>query len=280
MKKIIFVSLLSLILACPASADFIGCTGGSGSGSSGLTVGTTTIASGTNKYIEFNNNGILGEYANSGTGTHVVLTSTATPLTGDITYWNGTNWVDLGIGSSTQVLTVSGGIPSWAAPAASGGITLLAVRSPTGVATDTQGSIPSTAKRIVVNFSGLEKTSGTDDMGMEVGDAGGIITSGYQSGSARLQNSTTVSVATSTSNIHIDASWNGNSMYGSITFNLVDATNNIWTYDGAVYSGSFEMPTSGTVTLGSSNTLTQIQMVGSGGSAGNFGGGSWEVSYQ
>lgn len=40
----------------------------SGSGS-GLTVGTTTIANGTNGYVEYNNNGVLGEKAVSGTGT-------------------------------------------------------------------------------------------------------------------------------------------------------------------------------------------------------------------
>ena len=37
-------------------------TSAAGGGGSGLTVGTTTITSGTNTYIEYNNNGVLGEY--------------------------------------------------------------------------------------------------------------------------------------------------------------------------------------------------------------------------
>lgn len=40
-----------------------------------------------------------------------------TPVLGDIIYFNGTAWVSLAIGSATQVLTVSGGIPAWAAAA-------------------------------------------------------------------------------------------------------------------------------------------------------------------
>lgn len=55
--------------------------GGSGnaevaiSASSGLTVGTTTVASGTDKYILYDNSGTLGVYSVSGTGTEVALTN-------------------------------------------------------------------------------------------------------------------------------------------------------------------------------------------------------------
>lgn len=40
------------------------------------------------------------------------------PTTGDVLYYNGTHWVDLGIGSTGQVLTVASGVPSWAGSAA------------------------------------------------------------------------------------------------------------------------------------------------------------------
>jgi Chaperone of endosialidase len=46
-------------------------------GSSGLTVGTTTITSGTNTDVEYNNNGVLGEYAITGTG-NVVMSASPT----------------------------------------------------------------------------------------------------------------------------------------------------------------------------------------------------------
>ncbi len=49
-----------------------------------------------------------------GTYLEVNLTS---PAKGDILYYDGDNWVNLGIGTSGQVLTVSaGGIPEWATP--------------------------------------------------------------------------------------------------------------------------------------------------------------------
>lgn len=46
-----------------------------GTGASGLTVGTTTITSGTTTSVEFNNAGVLGEYAISGSGNVAMTTS-------------------------------------------------------------------------------------------------------------------------------------------------------------------------------------------------------------
>ena len=46
-------------------------------------------------------------------GTKIAMGSDAT---GDIMYYDGTDYVRLPIGSSTNVLTVSGGVPAWAAP--------------------------------------------------------------------------------------------------------------------------------------------------------------------
>ena len=50
---------------------------------------------------------------------------------GDIAYRSSTSNVNtrLGIGSTGNILTVAGGVPTWAAPAASGGITLLSTTS-------------------------------------------------------------------------------------------------------------------------------------------------------
>jgi hypothetical protein len=55
-----------------------------GVSSSGLTVGTSTITSGTNTRILYNNSGVVGEYAVTGTGTTAVL-STSPTFTTDIT---------------------------------------------------------------------------------------------------------------------------------------------------------------------------------------------------
>jgi hypothetical protein len=60
------------------------------------------------------------------------IAKTLTTTTGDIIYASGANTpARLGIGSSAQVLTVSGGIPSWATPS-SGGVTQLATGTLSG----------------------------------------------------------------------------------------------------------------------------------------------------
>lgn len=48
---------------------------------------------------------------NSVDGTKIALTSQAT---GSIMYYNGTDWVVLVAGTNGQVLTLAGGIPTWA----------------------------------------------------------------------------------------------------------------------------------------------------------------------
>ena len=64
-----------------------------------------------------------------------VVNNTLTSTTGDMIYASAANTpARLGIGSSAQVLTVSGGIPSWAT-ASSGGMTLLSTTTLSGAST-------------------------------------------------------------------------------------------------------------------------------------------------
>jgi hypothetical protein len=63
------------------------------------------------------------------------IPKTLTTTTGDIIYASGANTpARLGIGSTSQVLTVSGGVPAWATPAGGGGgsMTLLSTTTLTG----------------------------------------------------------------------------------------------------------------------------------------------------
>jgi hypothetical protein len=76
--------------------------------------------------------------------------------TGDTIYSSsGSTPARLGIGSTGQVLTVAAGVPSWAAPAGGGGMTLINTGGTSlSGATVTIGSIPSTYRNlqlIVVN---------------------------------------------------------------------------------------------------------------------------------
>lgn len=135
-----------------------------------VTVGTTTVTSGTSGYILYNNAGTLGNLATTGSGNVVLATSPTlvTPVlgtptsgtltnctgyttanlsgtisltsqvtgtlattnggtnistytTGDILYSSATNVLSkLGIGTTGQILTVSGGVPAWGAAPATG----------------------------------------------------------------------------------------------------------------------------------------------------------------
>ena len=76
---------------------------------SGITIGTTTITSGTNTRILYNNSGVVGEYTLTGTGT-VVAMQTAPTLTGPVT-------INEAVGSSG--LTITGATQTSSFPALS-----------------------------------------------------------------------------------------------------------------------------------------------------------------
>jgi hypothetical protein len=83
------------------------------------------------------------------------IPKTLTTTTGDIIYASGANTpARLGIGSTSQVLTVSGGIPSWAAPASGGGLTLISTTTPSAVSVINYTSI-SGYKALLLTWNGL-----------------------------------------------------------------------------------------------------------------------------
>jgi hypothetical protein len=70
------------------------------------------------------------------------IAKTLTTTTGDIIYASSANTpARLGIGSTGNVLTVSGGVPAWSAPAASGSMTLLSTTTVSASSTITLSSI-------------------------------------------------------------------------------------------------------------------------------------------
>jgi hypothetical protein len=73
--------------------------------------------------------------------------------TGDMVYSSsGSTPARLGIGTTGQVITVAGGIPSWATPASGGGMTLIATATPSAATTVSFTSIPTTYKALLVNW--------------------------------------------------------------------------------------------------------------------------------
>lgn len=74
--------------------------------------------------------------------------------TGDTIYSSsGSTPARLPIGSTGNVLTVAGGVPTWAAPAASGGYTLIATATPSGATGVSFTSISSSYKSLRVVFN-------------------------------------------------------------------------------------------------------------------------------
>ena len=80
---------------------------------------------------------------------------------GDIAYRSSTSNVNtrLGIGSTSQVLTVTGGVPVWATPAAGGGMTLISTTTLSGAET-TLASIPQTYNSLFLVITGATFNTG------------------------------------------------------------------------------------------------------------------------
>lgn len=119
--------------------------------------------------------------------------------------------------------------------------------------------IPSWAKRVVLSFANLS-TNGNSLPIAQIGDSGGIETSGYVSyASAALPTTLTTS---STSSFCLDANWSAAAnMHGKIELTLVDAATNTWV--AAVVGGGNAGGAHGFVGGGSkslSGTLTQIRL--------------------
>jgi hypothetical protein len=95
-------------------------------------------------------------------GAVTVTNSMATAITtaGDLIKGTGSGTFDrLGIGSTGQVLTVSGGAPAWATPASSGGMTVIASGTFSGTST-LISSIPTTYVNLFLAIEGWNLSAG------------------------------------------------------------------------------------------------------------------------
>ena len=130
----------------------------------GLTVGTTTLTSGTNGYIEYNNAGVLGELATTGSGNVVRATSPTlvTPILGIPTSGTLTNATGLPVstgisGLGTGVATaLAVNVGSAGAPVVNGG----ALGTPSGGTLTNVTGLPITGIANIAAYSLLGNSTG------------------------------------------------------------------------------------------------------------------------
>jgi len=117
-----------------------------GAGVSTVTAGTATVSTSGSLALAQYDQGTL-YFVSTGVAIFFNATAGAADIpksllttNGDMIYATGASTpVRLGIGSSAQVLTVAGGIPSWATPAGGGGLTLLSTTTLSGASTTISG---------------------------------------------------------------------------------------------------------------------------------------------
>ena len=177
--------------------------------------------------------------------------------TGDTIYASGASTpARLGIGTTGQVLTVSGGVPTWATAAASGGITLISTTALSGTSV-TISSIPSTYKNLVLviqelnsNFAGgalffrfngdtgsnyayQTLTSGTSSYSSNA-DTDIRFGTSASSATLRYRNSGTITIKNYTSSATKHSFWE-NAYVAGTTPNFIEGNGN-WTSTSAITS--------------------------------------------
>jgi len=145
-------------------------------------------------------------------------------------------------------------------------------------------NIPSWAKRITVGINTVQ-TSSTSPPLIQIGSSSlGYTNTGYTGSNSVISNGSAITVNFTTGvGIGVNSSnWTSSQIVsGTITFILVDATNNVWSASGIVASSNSTVIwwTAGAKRLGATNTLDRIRVTMSNGTD-TFTGGSINILYE
>lgn len=136
-------------------------------------------------------------------------------------------------------------------------------------------SIPSCAKEITVGIMGVS-TSGTNLPYLLLGDSGGYETSGYNGGAAVTTTTPQVATVASTNGIKLVPTGSASAvLHGTVTFKLIDAATNTWSWNIALWRTDATIPEFGSGTKSLTGTLDRISI----NTADTFdGSGSWNIS--
>jgi hypothetical protein len=97
--------------------------------------------------------------------------------------------------------------------------------------------IPAGTKRIVVSFFNVS-TNGTSFPMVQIGDSGGIETTGYISNSSRFSNAAAVVSDNSTTGFHVSSANAANTLNGQMILTLLNAATFVWAASGSFTIGN------------------------------------------
>ena len=170
--------------------------------------------------------------------------------------------VALATGSDGQVLTSAGAGAPPAFEAISAGFTQGTEIATTSGTSITFGSIPAGVDMIVMNFFGVSQASDGQTIRIQIGDAGGIETSGYLNTAAKIADQAIESATIrntagfSVGTVNWDAA---NILHGSVWFTLQDAAAFTWCFHGMLNESDDDGIYLGSGSKALSAELTQIK---------------------
>jgi hypothetical protein len=151
----------------------------------------------------------------------------------DVVADSGTDVLNLVAGTNITI-TTDASTDSITIESSGGGGGSISLGTPTASTSGTSinyASIPSGTKEITINFVGVS-TNGSSNILIQIGDSGGIETTGYLSSGTFLAG--TIFSTTSTSGFVIQTSSAADVRHGSVTLRLVDSTNFTWVASGVL----------------------------------------------
>jgi len=154
-----------------------------------------------------------------------------------------------------------------------------AVASTSGTSIDFTG-IPSWVKRITVMFNGVSWNNTVNPL-MQLGDSGGIETTGYSSIAGYISTTAVAGSGTGTTGFVFISGWTANDLFsGSLILSLLDVSTNTWTVQGVFYADTpttdYLISLSGVKSL--SATLDRIRVTST--AAVTFDAGSINILYE
>lgn len=139
--------------------------------------------------------------------------------------------------------------------------------------------IPANTKKIILSLNGVS-LNGTSDLLVQLGDSGGIETSGYVSSAGWMFNASPAATTSNTSGFLVRAAGDASySVSGHVTLILMDASTNLWaeSHTTANIGASVGVGVGGG-TKSLSGTLTQIRLTSVSGNT--FDAGSINITYE